>query len=52
MEKKDKDKYEYEEMYQKFVDYEEHEHTKNQEKIRIGLKLNILIPMVFLMLCF
>lgn len=39
-------------MYQKFVDYEEHEHTKNQEKIRIGLKLNILIPMVFLMLCF
>lgn len=48
MEKKDK----YEEMYQKFVDYEEHEHIKNQEKIKVGLKLNILIPMIFLMLCF
>lgn len=42
----------YEELYQKFVDYEEKEHIKNQQKIKVGLKLNILIPMVFLLLCF
>ena len=42
----------YEQIYEKILDYEEHLHRKNQRKIRIGIKVNIFVPLVFLLLCF
>ncbi len=46
------DEKKYEDIYNKLVDYEQSIHTKNQERIRIGLKINILLPLVFLILSF
>ncbi len=42
----------YEEMYEKILDYEAYTHAKNQRKIKTGIKVNILIPLVFLLLSF
>lgn len=42
----------YEKIYNQFMDYEAKLHEKNQRKIRVGLKVNILLPLVFLLLCF
>lgn len=43
---------EYKEIYNKLIDYEQSIHKKNQERIRVGLKVNILLPLVFLVLSF
>lgn len=42
----------YQEMYGMFLDYEEKLHAKNQQKIKVGLKVNILLPLVFLIISF
>ncbi len=42
----------YEKFYEKIIDYESKLHKRNQHKIRIGLKINIFLPLVFLLLCF
>ena len=46
------DEKKYEDIYNKLIDYEQSIHTKNQDRIRIGLKINILLPLVFLVLSF
>ena len=42
----------YKKAFEKYVDYQQDLHMKNQKRIRIGLKVNILLPLVFLLLCF
>ena len=42
----------YKEIYERYIAYEEESHQKNQRKIKIGLKVNILLPMVFLIISF
>ena len=42
----------YEKIYENFMAYEAHLHRKNQRKIKVGFKVNILLPLVFLFLCF
>ncbi|MBQ5431359.1 MAG: hypothetical protein IIU28_06890 [Lachnospiraceae bacterium] len=42
----------YKERYEKFIAYEKENHEKNQRKIRNGLKVNILLPLVFLIISF
>ena len=42
----------YEKIYEKIVDYEVHLHDKNQRKIKMGIKINIFVPLIFLMLSF
>ena len=39
-------------MYDKFLELQQQEHLKNQKKIRVGLKINILLPLIFLAICF
>lgn len=39
-------------LYGKFIDYQQEIHQRNQKKIRIGLKINILLPLVFLVTSF
>jgi hypothetical protein len=41
-----------EEMYDKFFDIQEKVHLENQKKIRVGLKVNIFLPLVFLLISF
>ena len=43
---------EFEIMYDRFMDYQRQLHEKNSKKIRIGLKVNILLPLVFLIISF
>lgn len=43
---------EYKEMIDGFVEYQKNLHVKHQKKISVGLKVNILLPLVFLLLCF
>ena len=42
----------YKKAFEKYVDYQQELHTKNQKRIQTGLKVNILLPLVFLFLCF
>ena len=42
----------YEKIYRQVKEYEARMHEKNQRKIRMGFKINIIIPLVFLFLCF
>ena len=42
----------YEKIYRQVKEYEAKMHEKNQRKIRMGFKVNIIIPLVFLFLCF
>ena len=42
----------YKEIYDRYIAYEEASHQKNQRKIKIGLKVNILLPLVFLIISF
>jgi hypothetical protein len=42
----------YERLYNHFMDYEQSVHEKNQKRIRVGLKVNIFFPLIFLFLCF
>lgn len=44
--------HEYEEMYEKFLDYETSLHEENQKRIRVGIKVNIFLPLVFLIISF
>lgn len=46
------EKHKYRKMYEKFVDYEQTLHQQNQKKIQIGLKINIILPLFFLILSF
>ena len=41
-----------EEMYDKFFEIQEKVHLDNQKKIRVGLKVNIFLPLVFLLISF
>ena len=41
-----------EEMYDRFFELQEQVHLKNQKKIRVGLKVNILLPLIFLVISF
>lgn len=43
---------EYKEIFDKFVSYEQSVHLANQKRIRIGLKINIGLPLIFLILSF
>ena len=42
----------YKKAFEKYVDYQQDLHIKNQKRIQVGLKINILVPLVFLLLCF
>lgn len=42
----------YKKAFEKYVDYQQDLHIKNQKRIQTGLKVNILLPLVFLVLCF
>ena len=39
-------------VYEKFFELQQQVHLKNQKKIRVGLKVNILLPLVFLIISF
>lgn len=43
---------EFEAMYGRFMDYQQELHEKNGKKIRVGLKVNIFLPLVFLIISF
>ena len=42
----------YKEMYDKFINYEQNLHQQNQKRIHVGLKINIILPLFFLILSF
>ena len=42
----------YKKAFEKYKDYQQSLHEKNQNKIRVGLKVNILLPLIFLGLSF
>lgn len=42
----------YEKAYLSFMDFQKELHEKNQKKIRVGFKVNILLPLVFLIISF
>ena len=42
----------YKEMYDKFINYEQNLHQQNQKRIRVGLKINVILPFFFLILSF
>ncbi|MBP3262127.1 hypothetical protein [Pseudobutyrivibrio sp.] len=39
-------------VYEKFMELQQQVHVKNQKKIQVGLKVNILLPLVFLVISF
>ena len=39
-------------VYEKFMELQQQVHQRNQKKIRVGLKVNILLPLVFLVISF
>ena len=39
-------------MYDRFLELQQQVHVKNQKKIRVGLKVNIILPLVFLAISF
>ena len=39
-------------VYEKFMDLQQKIHLQNQKKIKIGLKVNILLPLIFLVISF
>ncbi|MCR5416087.1 MAG: hypothetical protein K6E79_04760 [Pseudobutyrivibrio sp.] len=39
-------------LYDHFMDMQQEVHLKNQKKIKVGLKINILLPLVFLIISF
>ncbi|MBQ7148821.1 MAG: hypothetical protein IJR96_08725 [Pseudobutyrivibrio sp.] len=41
-----------EEMYDKFIELQQQIHISNQKRIREGLKVNIILPLVFLIISF
>lgn len=41
-----------EQMLDKILDYQQQLHEKNQKRIRVGLKVNIFLPLIFLIISF
>lgn len=39
-------------IYERFLELQQEAHEKNQKKIRVGLKINILLPLIFLAISF
>lgn len=39
-------------MYDKIIELQQQIHEKNQKKIRVGLKVNIILPLIFLAISF
>jgi cell division protein FtsL len=39
-------------LYEKFLEFQQETHLKNQKKIRVGIKINILLPLIFLVISF
>jgi hypothetical protein len=39
-------------MYDRFLELQQQVHLKNQKKIRVGLKVNIILPLIFLAISF
>ena len=52
MAQENKNEIKYEELYDRFMDYQTKVHEANQKRIRLGLKVNIFFPLIFLTLCF
>ena len=52
MAEENKNEIKYEELYDRFMDYQTKVHEANQKRIRLGLKVNIFFPLIFLTLCF
>ena len=52
MAEENKNEIKYEEIYDRFMDYQTKVHEANQKRIRLGLKVNIFFPLIFLTLCF
>ena len=46
------DEKKYQEIYEKYRKYEQDAHERNQKRIRVGLKVNIFLPMIFLIVSF
>ena len=42
----------YKKLYEEMLSYSRTKHQMNQKKIRIGLKVNIFVPLIFLVLSF
>lgn len=42
----------YEKAYKRFVKYQSDLHEHNQKRIKKGLKINLILPQLFLVLCF
>lgn len=42
----------YKDVLDKFVDHEQQVHKQNQKRIQVGIKVNIFLPMIFLILSF
>jgi len=39
-------------VYEQFIEYQQEMHERNQKKIKVGLKVNILLPLIFLIISF
>jgi len=39
-------------VYEKFMELQQQVHIKNQKKIKVGLKVNIFLPLIFLVISF
>lgn len=52
MAEENKNEIKYEELYDRFMDYQTKVHEANQKRIRLGLKVNTFFPLIFLTLCF
>ena len=42
----------YKKLFDQYIEYEKKVHDRNQKKIKTGLKVNLILPQVFLLLCF
>ncbi|MCR5098029.1 MAG: hypothetical protein K6B14_03685, partial [Lachnospiraceae bacterium] len=42
----------YKKAYEKYRDYQQQEHEKNKKRIDVGIKVNIFLPLVFLIISF
>ena len=42
----------YKKLFDQYIEYEKKVHERNQKKIKTGLKVNLILPQVFLLLCF
>ena len=42
----------YKKLFDQYIEYQKQIHERNQKKIKTGLKINLILPQVFLLLCF